>query len=283
MRTVTILLAVAVLAGCKSTPELPAIISPYKIDIQQGNAVTQDMVAKLKSGMTRSQVRFLLGSPLVVDPFRTDRWDYVYLYQRQGKVDERRRLTVIFVEDKLVRLEGDVVLTDSELQVQPPAPPVLAPKPEARPPAAATPAPKPVQKPAVAGVPAAKPVEKPAPVAPPTPVAAPAPGAAPAPAPVAPPAAAASAAPPAPSAAAVSTAVVKPDLVAPPERKEAAPPAKAPAVESKTGIAPPEGPKAEAPKAQPAKADTPAVKPEEPKDKPKDKGTFGRMMDKIGF
>ena len=113
MRKFLTLLVVLVLAGCKQAPELPAVISPYKIDIQQGNVVTQDMVAKLKAGMTRSQVRFVLGTPLVIDPFRTDRWDYVYLYQRQGKPDERRRITVIFDGDKLARIEGNVVLTDS--------------------------------------------------------------------------------------------------------------------------------------------------------------------------
>lgn len=107
------------LAGCKQTPELPTIISPYKIDIQQGNIITQEMLSKLKAGMTRAQVRFVLGSPLVVDPFRGDRWDYVSLYQRQGKDVERRRVTVIFDDDKLIRIEGDVTLTDNALAPEP--------------------------------------------------------------------------------------------------------------------------------------------------------------------
>jgi outer membrane protein assembly factor BamE len=58
--------------------------------------------------MTQAQVRFALGSPLIVDAFRTDRWDYMYMLQRQGKPVERRNLTVIFENDKLLRLEGDV-------------------------------------------------------------------------------------------------------------------------------------------------------------------------------
>ena len=66
------------------------------------------MIAKLRPGMTRAQVRFALGSPLIVDPFRTDRWDYVYMFQKQGKDMERRNITVIFDDDKLVRIEGDV-------------------------------------------------------------------------------------------------------------------------------------------------------------------------------
>jgi outer membrane protein assembly factor BamE len=59
--------------------------------------------------MTRNQVRFALGTPLVIDPFRTDRWDYVYLYQKAGVLTEQRRIAVIFKDDKLVRIDGDVV------------------------------------------------------------------------------------------------------------------------------------------------------------------------------
>ena len=84
-------------------------LSPYKIDIQQGNVVTQDMVAKLKPGMSRNQVRFALGTPLVVDPFHADRWDYVYVLQKKGKVVEQRRIIVVFKDDRLTHVEGDVV------------------------------------------------------------------------------------------------------------------------------------------------------------------------------
>lgn len=97
-----------VLGGCSNVPTIPTL-SAYKMDIQQGNYVTQEMVAKLKPGMTRAQVRFILGTPLVVDMFRTDRWDYVYVFQKAGKVTEQRKLTVIFADDKLLRVEGDVV------------------------------------------------------------------------------------------------------------------------------------------------------------------------------
>jgi outer membrane protein assembly factor BamE len=121
MRNWLILPLVLAWAGCKQMPDVPTIISPYKIDIQQGNVVTQEMVSKLKVGMTRAQVRFALGSPLVVDPFRTDRWDYVYSYQKQGKQVERRRITVIFDEDKLVRIAGDVVPIDGTLAPETPA------------------------------------------------------------------------------------------------------------------------------------------------------------------
>jgi outer membrane protein assembly factor BamE len=96
------------LAGCQRMPALPGL-TPHKIDIQQGNVVTQDMVAKLKPGMSKSQVRFALGTPLVVDPFHNDRWDYVYVQQKRGRVTEQRRIVVLFSEDKLLRIDGDVV------------------------------------------------------------------------------------------------------------------------------------------------------------------------------
>jgi outer membrane protein assembly factor BamE len=103
-----ILMITLLLAGCSNVPMLPTL-QPYKIEIQQGNYVTQDMVAKLKPGMSRSQVRFALGTPLIVDPFRTDRWDYVYMLHRQGSLVEQRQVTVVFKGDVLERIEGDVV------------------------------------------------------------------------------------------------------------------------------------------------------------------------------
>lgn len=132
-------------------------LAPYKIDVQQGNQVTQDMVEKLKPGMTRSQVRFLLGTPLVVDPFRNDRWDYVYLYYKAGQLTEQRRISILFEEDKLKRVDGDVVAAGADAAknagAQSAAPAALKPPPAASdvkpgpsvapsPPAAPTPAAK---------------------------------------------------------------------------------------------------------------------------------------------
>jgi outer membrane protein assembly factor BamE len=84
-------------------------LAPYRIDIQQGNFVSQEMVAQLKRGMTKDQVRFVLGTPLVTDIFHADRWDYVYLLDRPGKPRVQRRLAVFFEDGKLARLDGDVV------------------------------------------------------------------------------------------------------------------------------------------------------------------------------
>lgn len=83
-------------------------LAPYRIDIQQGNYVSQEMVAQLKRGMTKEQVRFVLGTPLVTDIFHADRWDYVYLLDRPRQPREQRRLAVFFEDGKLARLEGDV-------------------------------------------------------------------------------------------------------------------------------------------------------------------------------
>jgi outer membrane protein assembly factor BamE len=96
-------LSLLMVAGCSSVPLL------HKIDIQQGNVITQEMVDKLKPGMTQSQVRFLLGSPMISDAFHKDRWDYVYYLAKKGKVREQRSVTVFFEEDKLARIAGTLV------------------------------------------------------------------------------------------------------------------------------------------------------------------------------
>lgn len=129
-----IVYAALLVAGCIDRPQLvlPAF-TPYKMDVQQGNVVTQDMIARVQPGMSRSQVRFALGTPLVVDPFRTDRWDYVYLYQKAGVVTEQRRIAVIFKDDKLVRIEGDVApagMASGAKPDQPAAPSQARPEPK---------------------------------------------------------------------------------------------------------------------------------------------------------
>jgi outer membrane protein assembly factor BamE len=101
-----VLFILLLLAGCQYVPSIPGL-SAHKVDIQQGNYITQDMVDKLKPGMSRSQVRFALGTPLVVDPFHTDRWDYIYVNQRKGRVVAQRRIIVVFQDDKLLRIEGE--------------------------------------------------------------------------------------------------------------------------------------------------------------------------------
>jgi len=100
----------ASVAGCKSwsTDDLPGV-TPYRIEIQQGNFVSQDMLSKLKRGMSREQVRFVLGTPLITDMFHANRWDYVFYREYPNRTREERRLSVYFENDRLVRVEGDVV------------------------------------------------------------------------------------------------------------------------------------------------------------------------------
>lgn len=93
--------------GC-AVPRIPGI-TPYKMEIQQGNYVSQDMVSKLKPGMSKEQVRFVLGTPLITDIFHSDRWDYVYWREDQAGNREQRKLAVFFADGKLARLDGDVV------------------------------------------------------------------------------------------------------------------------------------------------------------------------------
>jgi outer membrane protein assembly factor BamE len=107
--------AALLLAGCSVTERL----TPYKIDVQQGNVVTQDMVAKLKPGMTKAQVRFILGTPLIADAFHADRWDYVYRFQKGGALTEQRNVTLYFEGDTLKRMGGDVVAASGDETAQP--------------------------------------------------------------------------------------------------------------------------------------------------------------------
>jgi outer membrane protein assembly factor BamE len=94
---------VMMLAGCSFLPRLGV----YKLDINQGNYVTQDQVDRLKIGLTRAQVRSTLGTPMLTDAFHANRWDYPYEFNRLGQTVEHRQFTVYFVDDKLARWEGD--------------------------------------------------------------------------------------------------------------------------------------------------------------------------------
>lgn len=93
------------LSGCGSMRSLPSTdtvlgaITPYKIEVVQGNVVTQEQVAQVKPGMTRAQVRDVLGTALVTDAFHADRWDYVFTIRRQGAPAQVRRIVVRFVAD----------------------------------------------------------------------------------------------------------------------------------------------------------------------------------------
>jgi outer membrane protein assembly factor BamE len=102
MRIKLILLSM-LLASCSyvSSP----VLSPYRMDIRQGNYVTPEMREKLKLGMTKHQVRYVLGTPMVSDAFHANRWDYLYMLAQDGKTVERQRLTLYFEGDNLARMD----------------------------------------------------------------------------------------------------------------------------------------------------------------------------------
>jgi outer membrane protein assembly factor BamE len=79
----------------------------YKINVRQGNLVTQEMIDQLRPGMDKRQVTFILGTPLLVDPFHKNRWDYFYDLKLAGKQNTKERVTVIFDDDRLISLKGD--------------------------------------------------------------------------------------------------------------------------------------------------------------------------------
>ncbi|WER45417.1 outer membrane protein assembly factor BamE [Cupriavidus sp. WKF15] len=115
------LLAVALLAGACSTYDSTSrkvanVITPYRINIVQGNFVSREAASQLHEGMTRDQVKFLLGTPLLTDVFHNDRWDYVFSFRRGNTpVVQQRRFTVYFDGDKLVKFGGDELPSEYEL------------------------------------------------------------------------------------------------------------------------------------------------------------------------
>ncbi|SFA93524.1 Beta-barrel assembly machine subunit BamE [Collimonas sp. OK607] len=90
------------------------IFSPYRIDIQQGNFVSKEMLAQVKEGMTREQVRFALGTPLVTDLFHEDRWDYVFRLQKGNGEVTTSRVSVFFNGNLLARVDGGNLPTEND-------------------------------------------------------------------------------------------------------------------------------------------------------------------------
>ena len=106
LRTILLSSAALLASGCV-----------YRMSIQQGNYLVTDSVSQLKEGMTRSQVRFLLGTPMVPDAFDNDRWDYYYFFNsRHVKQPLKRRLTVYFQDEKVQRYENQGVPTQADLE-----------------------------------------------------------------------------------------------------------------------------------------------------------------------
>ncbi len=105
MRIFLLVLSLLVTACSSSLPS----IKPYKMPIQQGNLVTSKMMMQLKPGMTKTQVRFVMGTPLISDSFHKDQWDYFYQMEKDGAIIEKRRVTLMFEKDLLAKVKGDVI------------------------------------------------------------------------------------------------------------------------------------------------------------------------------
>jgi outer membrane protein assembly factor BamE len=116
-----IVMACVLVGACSSNPGLSASavnpvnwITPYKIDVIQGNFVSKEQVEQLQTGMTRDQVKAVLGTPLMASLFHADRWDYVFTFKRQGVESQSFKYTVFFKNDLLERFAGDTMPSETE-------------------------------------------------------------------------------------------------------------------------------------------------------------------------
>ncbi len=105
------LLFTALLAGCSSyhtvTQRMAQSVTPYRITVVQGNFVSSEAAAQLKAGMTRAQVRAVLGTPLLADIFHANRWDYLFYFRRgETQVVRQRHLTIYFEQDQVTHWTG---------------------------------------------------------------------------------------------------------------------------------------------------------------------------------
>ncbi len=125
-RTFNYILIFLILSGC-SLSRFPGV---YRINIEQGNILTQEMIDQLEPGMTQRQVKFILGTPLVRDSLNQNRWDYRYLLRTGNETIKQSLVTIYFDEEILSNVEGDMLpswlsenppLADDQIQEDPPA------------------------------------------------------------------------------------------------------------------------------------------------------------------
>ena len=117
-RLATTVLLFSVVSACTTVPRF---INEYKIDIQQGNVLTQEMVSQLRPGLTKDQVRFILGTPVLMDMFHGNRWDYVYSLRKgnSGQTEMRKFSTIFDADGRLVRVAGDVAAATAADTIEP--------------------------------------------------------------------------------------------------------------------------------------------------------------------
>ena len=119
VQTALIVVACAVLGGCGTSMSRSTInpvnwITPYKVDVIQGNFVSKEQVAQLRPGLSRDEVKAVLGTPLMASLFHADRWDYVFTLKRQGVEPQSFKYTVYFKDNLLERFEGDAMPSEAE-------------------------------------------------------------------------------------------------------------------------------------------------------------------------
>ncbi len=125
MRKLLILISVIAsffLGACAQDPIVNRLPFVYRIDIQQGNVITQEMVDQLRLGMNKRQAQFVLGAPMLTDPFHANRWDYFYLYKpgTDGKGEPRQqRVSLYFEDERLAKIDG-TMLPDPQPDALPP-------------------------------------------------------------------------------------------------------------------------------------------------------------------
>lgn len=108
----------AALSGCGSfnsaTQRIASVVTPYKVEVVQGNFVAKEQTDLLKPGLTKAQVRDLLGTPMITSIFHGERWDYAFSLRRKGVQTQARRLTIYFKDNVVERFEGDPLPTEAE-------------------------------------------------------------------------------------------------------------------------------------------------------------------------
>ncbi len=105
------------LGGCDTLQRSDGVLgalTPYRVDLVQGNVITREQAAMVRPGMSKAQVRELLGTPLISDPFHAQRWDYLFTLKRQGVPEQRRSVVAVFDGDKLARLEAPDLPSERE-------------------------------------------------------------------------------------------------------------------------------------------------------------------------
>ncbi len=118
LRATALLALASLLSACSSfngaSRSISSIVTPYQIDVVQGNVVSSEQVALLRTGMDRNTVRDILGTPLLQSVFHADRWDYIFTFRRKGQEPQQRKVAVFFKANLLERFEADPLPSEAE-------------------------------------------------------------------------------------------------------------------------------------------------------------------------